>query len=196
MKGKVLKIIYWVAGIIFVILAFLCFLGVYGYKIQNYFMEKSQEKYLAEVEKYKAELLEAQKNDNYGGKTPEETLDLYIKALKAGDIELASKYLEISIENPNLQNKELEDLNRLIKKDGSLSVVLDNMDNIFKRGIKKVWSDTEISFLYYYITTEESTSTSFISGQEIITVRPVGIEEKIGVSLKLNPFTKVWKINQ
>ncbi len=31
-------------------------------------------------------------NDTYGGKTPEETLSLFVDALKAGDVELASKY--------------------------------------------------------------------------------------------------------
>ena len=40
--------------------------------------------------------LEAQyENDTYGGKTPEETLALFIDALKKGDIDLASKYFVI-----------------------------------------------------------------------------------------------------
>jgi len=30
--------------------------------------------------------------DTYGGKTPEETLNLFIEALKKEDLELASKY--------------------------------------------------------------------------------------------------------
>ena len=35
---------------------------------------------------------EDQRNDTYGGKTPQETLDLFIAALEAGDVDLASKY--------------------------------------------------------------------------------------------------------
>ncbi|MDP3991334.1 MAG: hypothetical protein Q8P66_00240, partial [Candidatus Colwellbacteria bacterium] len=35
---------------------------------------------------------EAMKNDTYGGKTPEETLQLFIDALRKDDIELAYKY--------------------------------------------------------------------------------------------------------
>src|SRR3990167_4899471 len=35
------------------------------------------------------------KNDTYGGKTPEETFDLYLAALKKGDLELASKYFVV-----------------------------------------------------------------------------------------------------
>lgn len=38
---------------------------------------------------------EAYRNDTYGGKTPQETLDLFIEALRAGDVELASKYFAL-----------------------------------------------------------------------------------------------------
>lgn len=44
-------------------------------------------------------------NDTYGGATPEETFDLYLAALKKGDLELASKYFAV-----NKQQKELEKL--------------------------------------------------------------------------------------
>lgn len=36
--------------------------------------------------------VEAMKEDNFGGKTQQETTDLFIVALKSGDVELASKY--------------------------------------------------------------------------------------------------------
>jgi len=39
---------------------------------------------------YKQE--QSYKNDTYGGKTPEETYQMFLTALKAKDIELASKY--------------------------------------------------------------------------------------------------------
>ena len=42
--------------------------------------------------RYIQNLEEQYKNDTYGGATPEETLSLFIAALEAGDIELASKY--------------------------------------------------------------------------------------------------------
>ncbi len=38
---------------------------------------------------------EAMTADNYGGKTPEETLNLFIDALKKEDVELASKYFMV-----------------------------------------------------------------------------------------------------
>src|SRR3989344_4079216 len=42
--------------------------------------------------KYFEDIQEEYRNDTYGGATPEETLQLFIAALEAEDIELASKY--------------------------------------------------------------------------------------------------------
>ncbi len=66
--------------------------------------------------------IQLQLNDKIGGDTPEETVDLFIAALKKGDYDLASKYFVIdeqerwkkSFDNPNKENidnwiKELED---------------------------------------------------------------------------------------
>ena len=194
--GKTKKIILWVVGVIIAVLAFLWFLGAYGYQIQNYFIQKSQEKYLEQIEENRARLLEAQKNDTYGGKTPEETLDLYITALKTGDIELASKYSEISIENPILQSKEHEVLKKVIKRDGNLDLVIKEVENIRSLGKKNTWSDTEVSFIYTFITKEEIKDVSVVSQQEITTIIPVGTSLEVGNALKLNPYTKVWKIIQ
>lgn len=41
---------------------------------------------------YFEDLTDEYRNDTYGGATPEETLALFIKALEANDIDLASKY--------------------------------------------------------------------------------------------------------
>jgi len=48
-----------------------------------------------EYRNYKAleqRYIEAMTEDIYGGKTPQETLNLFVTALKAGDVDLASKY--------------------------------------------------------------------------------------------------------
>ncbi len=44
------------------------------------------------IEKAEKEYIAAMTADTYGGKTPQETLDLFVAALEKGDIELASKY--------------------------------------------------------------------------------------------------------
>ncbi len=190
------KIILWIVGVIVVIIVILLFLGTYGYRIQNYFIVKQQEKYLADIEVQKAKILAAQKADTFGGKTPEETLDLYITALKAGDIELASKYYEVSLEVDDLRIKEKERLENILKKDGNLDLLIKNEDKIIKLGSKKIWSSSYVSFLYEFITTEEMTSTSTISREEILTIIPKGTSLEMGEALRLNPYTKVWKIIQ
>ena len=194
--GKTKKIILWVVGVIIAVLAFLWFLGAYGYQIQNYFIQKSQEKYLAQIEENRARLLEAQKNDTYGGKTPEETLDLYVTALKAGDIELASKYYEVSAENPALQKNEFEVLKRVYNEDGNLNIAIENLKNILNSKFKKFNSDSEFVVTYEYITLEDATSTSVVNGTEYSWLVPKGERESISIVLRLNPYTKVWKIIQ
>lgn len=194
--SKTKKIILWIVGIIVAVLAFLWFLGTYGYQIQNYYIQKSQEKYLAQVEENRARLLEAQKNDTFGGKTPEETLDLYIAALKAGDIELASKYYVVSVETGDSRIKEKERFEKILGKDGNLDVIIKNVEKIKNLGIKNIWSSDYVSFVYKYLIEEEMSYTSIISKEEIITIVPKGTEMERGEALKLNPYTKVWKIIQ
>ncbi|MBU4057837.1 hypothetical protein KJ828_02665 [Patescibacteria group bacterium] len=75
---------------------------------------KSGQDYLNYLEQYK----QAQSKDTYGGKTPEETLQLFIDALKKGDTELASKYFILSkqgeMENDLKQGIESGGIARLI----------------------------------------------------------------------------------
>jgi len=59
-----------------------------GYKFWNYY--KFRDQYRA-IKNYNA-LVEMMKNDVYGGATPEETLKMFVEALKAGDVEKASLY--------------------------------------------------------------------------------------------------------
>ncbi|MCX7589835.1 MAG: hypothetical protein N2Z85_02760, partial [Patescibacteria group bacterium] len=54
--------------------------------------QKNYEKYLQMQANYE----KAMKEDTYGGKTPEETLKLFIDALKKEDFDLASKYFVLN----------------------------------------------------------------------------------------------------
>ena len=47
---------------------------------------------VAQYEKAEKEYIAAATADTYGGKTPQDTLDLFVAALKKGDVELAHKY--------------------------------------------------------------------------------------------------------
>ena len=67
--------------------------------------------------------------DTYGGKTPQETLDMFITAVEKGDYELASKYFVVE-----RQDKELEDLRESEKKD--IENVIELLKQVNKRFLK------------------------------------------------------------
>lgn len=75
----------------------------------------------SKAQKYLKDLETAYKNDTYGGKTPEETLALFIDALKKGDIDLAAKYMIIEE-----QNKILSDLKEA-KNSGRFNQIVQNL---------------------------------------------------------------------
>ncbi len=58
------------------------------------------------------------REDTYGGDTPEQTLQMFIDALKKGDTDLASRYFEIE-----KQDKWRGDL-KVGKENGSLNLLL------------------------------------------------------------------------
>ena len=72
----------------------------------------------AEFENFYKNLEEVYKNDTYGGATPEETLQLFIDALKKGDTDLAVKYFI-----PEKQKEEGEKL-RIGKEKNNLDFLL------------------------------------------------------------------------
>ncbi|MEK7067272.1 MAG: hypothetical protein AAB950_00520 [Patescibacteria group bacterium] len=71
--------------------------------------------------KYFDDLKSKYENDTYGGATPEETLQLFIDALKKGDVELASKYF--MIEDQEEQKKYLKE----VKEEGLLESMIDDL---------------------------------------------------------------------
>jgi hypothetical protein len=64
------------------------------------------------------------KADTYGGETPEETLELFIEALEAGDYELASRYFV-----PEKQRVVFEELIPMAIESGSKDAMIDAFYN-------------------------------------------------------------------
>lgn len=86
--------------------------------------------------------------DSYGGDTPEETLRLFIEALKAGNTELAAKYFIL-----DKQEEWKEDLAK-IKESG----VLDDMIGDLEKTEKKISGDTT----YFTLVRENDLSSQLI----------------------------------
>jgi len=85
------------------------FWAVYYYK--QWQGQRAVQKLAVELERIEKEDYERAMADTYGGKTPQETLQMYIDAVEKGDYELASKYF---IEEK--REKELNSLNKTTKE--------------------------------------------------------------------------------
>lgn len=76
--------------------------------------------------KAEQELHQMQLADTYGGKTPQETLRMYIEAVEKGDYELASKYFVIENQKSELgsfNNSSEADLQKFLEILGRLVLV-------------------------------------------------------------------------
>ena len=87
---------YWKFVGAFLALIILALGGLLGWSYYKFKSgEKAVENLADALKKWNDELYQKQLADTYGGKTPQETLEMYIAAVEAGDYELASKYFVI-----------------------------------------------------------------------------------------------------
>jgi len=98
--------------------------------------------------KYFEDLQAQYESDTYGGATPEETLQLFITALEAGDIELASKYFL-----PDEQGKKLEFLEN-VKKAENLKLLASELSGSYT---KKDFTGDGSSFVFYFLNSKTGT---------------------------------------
>lgn len=123
-KGAIIGVIVVAAG----------FLGFRQYEEEKYrprdFDEfvREEKPTEAEIMEYTRRLEKAYENDIYGGDTPEETLNLFIEALKAEDIELASKYF--IVEKQEEMRRELT----ISKENNVLPILVKDLEKEKKGG--------------------------------------------------------------
>ncbi len=116
-----------ISGILILGLALLYFLIPYSY--YSYHSWKINKDY----KEFEKSFLDYLKSDVYGGKTPEETYNLYLSALKKGDLELASKYYWWE-----RQVKEKERLEKLATE-GKLQDYIDSFPNWSEMKEEEYW---------------------------------------------------------
>lgn len=170
----------------FVILLFLLALG---YAIEKY-NKKQGVKAMQEFYAEEARLGEEIKKDNIGGKTPEETFDMFLQALKTNDPNEVIKYYAVTERKAGLEKYKQE-----LEKYGNLKVSFYFFSEIRNKGTKKC-SEKPVgcTFKYIYTTTEDSYSN--IVGTEDQIFIPKGSERTKMTDVSLNLYTKVWKIIQ
>jgi len=100
-------------------------------------------------------------SDIYGGKTPEETYDMFIDALKKGDVELASKYFVVEKQGDWLKTLTEYERESVIK---SFIEELENTKKIWKKVESNKYPDL-VSF--EYLVEVKNDSTVDLEGQQI-----------------------------
>ena len=114
-----------VLAILIIIALFLIF-G--GWKPISLWLGQSEiDRLVKRLEKFEQEQYRKMLADTYGGKTPQETLQMYIEAVEKGDYELASKYF---IENN--RDKELKSF------EGAMQVDIQNVVNLLKESLSMI----------------------------------------------------------
>ena len=112
--------------------------------------------------------IEAMTADTYGGKTPQETLDLFASALEKGDIELASKYFLL---DENLSREKWVTRLNDIKNRKLLTAMISDLQRAVTDPDGSV-SENDFGFIIY------------------IDKGIVGAH----IDMQLNKYTQVWKI--
>ena len=182
---------FWIpVAVIVFVLSFLTAYGAYRDRVVLYFQERREARLLQETERVLAEIDAAYRSDFDGGKTPEETVELFIAALQNKDMKQASKYYELSV-----QPKALAGLEEEFRKKGNYQLSIDYFTEVKSKGEKKCNEKGDgCSFSYKYITSEDRESLIVGTNDKIFI--PKGSTRIKGVDLKLNIRTYVWKITQ
>ncbi|OGM93321.1 hypothetical protein A2372_02910 [Candidatus Wolfebacteria bacterium RIFOXYB1_FULL_54_12] len=123
----------------------LMLVGIIGLPMVAQYMEKQEDEARAEntanYMKFMTDLQERLENDKDGGATPEETLELFTAALKAGDIEQASKYF---VFEPEEGKERLVSLLENLEEIGEMKLFVEYLGKVRKES-----SDPRDSFVWF-----------------------------------------------
>ena len=128
------------------------------------------------------------KADIYGGATPEETFGMYIDALKAGNIELASKYWKL-----DYQKDILKDLNQR-NSTNSVNELIAEAEKA-KEGWEIAPNDlnTDEWKTYTYSSEYHEAEVRIMDGEKVSV--PAGYDA-LQVSFWKNTYSGIWKIDR
>ena len=143
-----------------------------GYFVwSKYFKYDLEKVYQEEEQKYIA----AMTADTYGGKTPQETLDMFVDALRKEDIELASKYFMLDTDSGS-KNYLSHDGDRALLELAKTENRLGEISNVLSRAVLSSDQPTWDKALLFYVVYDQN--------QNLIA----------DVSLRFNKYSQVWKI--
>jgi len=103
------------------------------------------------------EMKEAYKNDKDGGKTPEQTFDMFLQALRSGDTDLASKYFAID------KQEQWKKSFQTAKDANVLSQLIEEYEQYRKDWEKVETKDDSTAQYDYFVIIEEDTTINIDS---------------------------------
>ena len=129
-------------------------------------LQQGYEKYLEWERGFK----KAMQEDTYGGKTPQETLNLFIEALRKGDIELASRYFMLDTDGSI--NEEWMNQLRQVQENKQLSQIILWLESAKPDPATPIY-DGDYGFIIYSPDNKEIISE---------------------INMSFNRYSQVWKI--
>jgi len=126
---------------------------------------------LGEIMHYSDALIKAYEEDFYGGETPEETLALWVEAVKDDDLEKASLYFLVDARTEALEGIKISRENNVLPR------IISDIEN---GGVMHV-TDTSNGASFDTSTSEEVKETG----------RP-----GFNFTFTKNPYTNVWKLDE
>lgn len=154
-----------------IFLAIIFVIGGAYFVWDRYFSEAGQaRRFIKEqtkaYEKAEKAYIEAMTADTYGGKTPEETLKMFVDALRKEDVELASKYFML---DENLSRDEWE------------------------HGLKEIRDKKELSQLIKILENTQPAG-SVMEGFFGFEVRDKQNNLITDIDMRFNKYSQIWKI--
>ncbi|MBU4205025.1 hypothetical protein KKC49_00730 [Patescibacteria group bacterium] len=145
------------------------------------------------MEKFNQSIIDMFKNDTYGGKTPEETFNMFVSALKNEDVDLAVKYF---ILDPDRRARYWEQFDNL-KQEGKLKEYAEDWPKWEEFKIIKDdynnWEDRAMVEHTYHRFKEERVNLPDGAGGYIETVLPIGEYVDYAPVFTKN-INDIWKI--
>jgi len=137
------------------------------------------------MKKFEQGVVSGQKNDTFGGKTPEETYNLYVAALKNGDLDAASKYFYW-----DRQDKEKTRLDDL-KSRGELEKYIDDLPKWGEMKEEEYWDKDGKQFSYNFVLGNDRVYFDELI-QKTSTLEAGSYKSTI--IFEINKYSNIWKI--
>jgi len=158
--------------------------GEIGYRSKYYI---DQWRFTRALEKFNQGIIDYFKNDTYGGKTPQETYQMFISALKAGDLDSASKYF--------YWEKQVGEKERLekLKTEGKLEEYIENLPKWEDLKEEEYWDKDGRRYVYEIYEKSHVEKLPDGKGGYIEKKWPAG-QYKYSITFWLNKHAQIWKI--